>query len=60
MPYALFARTVQVSQAFPTKSEVWKHAAEKALVIEVTSSEEDPPRRLLKSGYTIDIATPVR
>ena len=56
MPYALFAKAVQVSEAFPTKAEVWDHAAARALVIEVSSAEEDPPRRMLKMGFTIDLA----
>ena len=58
MPYALFAKAVQVSKAFPTKAEVWDHAAAQALVIEVSSAEEDPPRRMLKMGFTIDLAAP--
>jgi hypothetical protein len=58
MPYALFSNAVQVSQAFRTKAEVWKHAADSGLVIEVSSSEEDPPRRTLAMGYTIDASAP--
>jgi hypothetical protein len=58
MPYALFSDTVKVSQAFRTKAEVWKHAADSGLVIEVSSSEEDPPRRILAMGYTIDASAP--
>ncbi|UZE51690.1 hypothetical protein [Rhodopseudomonas sp. P2A-2r] len=58
MSYALFSNTVQVSQAFRTKAEVWKHAADSGLVIEVSSAEEDPPRRILAKGYTIDACAP--
>jgi hypothetical protein len=58
MPYALFSNSVKVSQAFRTKAEVWKHAADIGLVIEVSSSEEDPPRRILATGYTIDACAP--
>jgi len=58
MSYALFSDTVQVSQAFRTKAEVWKHAAARGLVIEGSSSEEDPPRRILDMGYTIDASAP--
>lgn len=58
MPYALFSNAVQVSHAFRTKAEVWKHAADSGLVIEVSSSEEDPPRRILAKGYTIDVSAP--
>lgn len=58
MSYALFSNTIKVSQAFRTKAEVWKHAADIGLVIEVSSSEEDPPRRILATGYTIDACAP--
>lgn len=53
MPYALFSNAVKVSKSFPTKSDVWRHAAESGLVIEVGSGEEDPPRRILDMGYAI-------
>ena len=53
MPYALFSHAAQVSQAFPTKSEVWEHAAESGLVIEVKADEEDPPRRTLDMDFEI-------
>lgn len=53
MSYALFSNDAQVSQAFPTKSEVWQHAAESGLVVEVGSREEDPPRQILDMDYAI-------
>ncbi len=53
MPYALFSQAEQVSKAFASKSEVWKHAAESGLVVEVGSGEEDPPRRTLDMDYAI-------
>lgn len=53
MPYALFSNSVKVSKAFPSKSDVWQHAVESGLVMEVGSGEEDPPRRLLDTGYAI-------
>jgi hypothetical protein len=58
MSYALFSDTVKVSPAFRSKAEVWNHAADSGLVIEVSSSEEDPPRRILAKGYTIDAFGP--
>ena len=54
MPYALFSNAVQISNAFDTKAQVWNHASACGLVIEVSSSEEDPPRRILGNGYTIE------
>jgi hypothetical protein len=53
MPYALFSHAEQVSRAFASKAEVWRHAAESGLVVEVTSGEEDPPRRILDMDYAI-------
>jgi coenzyme F420-reducing hydrogenase gamma subunit len=53
MPYALFSHAEQVSKAFASKAEVWRHAAESGLVIEVTSGEEDPPRHILDMDYAI-------
>ena len=53
MPYALFSHAEQVSKAFASKSEVWRHAAESGLVMDVTSGEEDPPRQILDMDYAI-------
>jgi hypothetical protein len=53
MPDALFSHADQVSNAFASKAEVWDHAAASGLVIELGSSEEDPPRRVLDMGYII-------
>jgi hypothetical protein len=53
MPYALFSNATKVSQSFQTKSEVWQHADESGLIVEVGSFEEDPPRRILDMGYVI-------
>jgi hypothetical protein len=53
MPYALFSHADQVSKAFASKAEVWDHAARRGLVVELGSSEEDPPRRVLDMGYII-------
>ena len=53
MPYALFSNSVKVSKAFPSKSDVWQHAAETGLVMEVGLGEDDPPRRVLDMGYAI-------
>ena len=53
MSYALFANDIKVSRAFPSKSEVWQHATDSGLVMELSSREEDPPRRVLDMGYAI-------
>lgn len=53
MSYALFSNATKVSPSFQTKSEVWQHADENGLIVEVGSLEEDPPRRILDMGYVI-------
>ena len=58
MPYALFSHAEQVSKAFASKSEVWRHAAESGLVMDVTSGEEDPPRQILDMDYSIHECAP--
>jgi hypothetical protein len=58
MPYALFSHADKVSNAFASKAEVWEHAAASGLVIELGSSEEDPPRRVLDIGYIIRECAP--
>jgi hypothetical protein len=58
MPYALFSNSTKVSKAFPSKSDVWRHAEESGLVAEVGLGEEDPPRRVLDMGYEIKECAP--
>jgi hypothetical protein len=58
MPFALFSNDAKISQAFPTKSDVWQHAARSGLVTELSSGEEDPPRRILNLGYAIHACAP--
>jgi hypothetical protein len=58
MPYALFSNDLKISETFASKAEVWQHAAGSGLVMEVSSGEEDPPRRILHSGYAIRAIAP--
>lgn len=54
MPYALFCQDVKISKAYPTEADVWKHALENGLVVDVASTEEKPtPKRVLDNGYEI-------
>ena len=54
MPYALFCQDAKLSKAYPTEADVWKHAVENGLVVDVASDEEKPaPRRILDKGYAI-------
>jgi hypothetical protein len=52
MPYALFCEDAKISRAYPTEADVWKHAAENGLVVDV-ASEGNHPKRILDNGYTI-------
>ncbi len=54
MPYALFSQDAKISKAFVTEADVWKHAAENGLVVEVASAEESPEtKRVLDNDYII-------
>jgi len=54
MPYALFCQDSKISRAFPTEAEVWKHAADNGLVVDVAADEESPsPKRVLDKDYVI-------
>lgn len=54
MPYALFCQDVKISKAYATEAEVWKHAVENGLVVDVASQEESPsPERILDNDYQI-------
>jgi hypothetical protein len=58
MAYALFTNDEKISRAFPTRSDVWRHADEAGLVIEVPPEEGEPPRRELDQDYTIKACPP--
>ncbi len=54
MPYALFCDDAKVSRTYPTEANVWKHAKESGLVIDVEAKDNQPtPRRLLDNGYEV-------
>lgn len=54
MPYALFCDDAKISKAYRTEAEVWKHASENGLVVDVASDAEHPtPRRILDNEYEI-------
>lgn len=59
MPYALFCDDAKVSKAYPTEANVWKHAKESGLVIDIEPQEDMPmPRRVLDNGYQIRACRP--
>lgn len=58
MPYALFINDEKISRAFPTRSDVWHHADEAGLVVDIPPNEGEPPRRELDQDYTIKPCPP--
>jgi hypothetical protein len=52
MPYALFCDDAKVSKTYPSEADVWKHARESGLVIDVESNDHTP-RRILDNGYEV-------
>jgi len=39
-PYAIFSDDEQISKAFSTEADVWKHARENGLVVEIHDHED--------------------
>ena len=59
MPYALFSKDAKLSKAYPTEADVWKHARQSGLVVDVMSEEEQPsPRPVLDNDYEIRSCRP--
>jgi hypothetical protein len=59
MPYALFCNEAKLSKAYPTEADVWKHATESGLVVDVVSEEEKAhPRPVLDNDYEIKACRP--
>ena len=52
MPYALFCDDAKVSKTYPTEADVWKHARESGLVVDVESNGHTP-RRILDNNYEV-------
>jgi hypothetical protein len=54
MPYALFSNDAKLSKAYPTEADVWKHARNSGLVVDVESDDEKPtPRPVLDNDYEV-------
>jgi hypothetical protein len=59
MPYALFSNDAKLSKAYPTEADVWKHARQSGLVVDVMSEEEKAaPRPVLDNDYEIKPCQP--
>ena len=54
MPYALFCNEARLSKAYPTEADVWKHARQSGLVVDVTTeNDKAAPRPVLDNDYEI-------
>jgi hypothetical protein len=60
MPYALFCNDAKLSKAYPTEADVWKHANDSGLVVDVVSDDSDipAPRPVLDYDYQIKSCQP--
>jgi hypothetical protein len=53
MPYAIFCDDEQISKAFPMEADVWKHARENGLVVEVHDHEDKEAEEFLDNEYRV-------
>ena len=53
MPYAIFCQDEQISKAFPTEANVWTHARENGLVVEVHKPDDGKAEELLDNEYEV-------
>ena len=54
MSYALFSNDAKLSKAYPTEADVWKHARQSGLVVDVASeADKAAPRPVLDNDYEI-------
>jgi hypothetical protein len=54
MPYALLSNDAKLSKAYPTEADVWKHARQSGLVVDVATEEDKAaPRPVLDNDYEI-------
>ena len=60
MPYALFCNEAKLSKAYPTEADVWKHANDSGLVVDIVSNNDDTPaaRPVLDYDYQIKSCQP--
>ena len=59
MPYALFSNDAKLSKSYPTEADVWKHARQSGLVVDMVSEEEKAaPRPVLDNDYEIKSCRP--
>lgn len=52
MPYAIFCHGEQISKAFPTEADVWKHR-QNGLVVEVHERADGSPDEFLDNEFEV-------
>ncbi len=59
MPYALFCSDAKLSKAYPTEADVWKHARQSGLIVDMVSDDEaGAARPVLDYDYEIKSCQP--
>jgi hypothetical protein len=59
MPYALFCSEAKLSKAYPTEADVWKHARNSGLIVDMVEDEEThAPRPILDYDYEVKSCQP--
>ncbi len=53
MPYAIFCNGEQISKAFTTAADVWTHARENGLVVEVHEATNGKTSEFLDNEYEV-------
>lgn len=53
MPYAIFCHDEQISKAFPTEADVWKHARENGLVVDLHEPDDGETVEFLDNEYEV-------
>ena len=53
MPYAIFCDNEKISKTFPTEADVWTHARENGLVVEVHEPDDEKAEEFLDNEYEV-------
>ena len=59
MPYAVFCHEAKLSKAYPTEADVWEHARQSGLLVDVNSGDNEPTSRVVfENDYEIRACPP--
>ena len=59
MPYALFCSDAKLSKAYPTEADVWKHARQSGLIVDLVDDEATHSSRpVLDYDYEVKSCQP--